>query len=404
MRLFRRLPTPPAREQSTKPLGQALVETALLLPILLILLLGAIDFGRLFFGWVNLHQTARIGANFAATHPDVPTDDEEQEDLVLLIGGDTAGLNCDPDADEDDDFDYDDLELAFTSPDGTATADPTLGDYASLSMECNFSLLIPLSGVLFGDPISMTASSTFPVREGCVNCPEPAPVPPPPTPEQCRLKPEMEGLSVEGARLAWTSAGFDVANFTPSTGDDTSTVTKPITVTEDDPDSTCVSPYAIFSSSVIVTILKPESVSPGCATVPNLMGVSVGDARIAWDVEFDILTFTPATGDDSLRVASQETSPASTPGVSCLDLTATINVVPGAPLPPPPPRSCPVPSMINSTRAAGEAKWVDNGFAAKNFSPPNGNFTIESQSLVGGEKGQWQLCTVSITVSASPGG
>ena len=82
--------------RSRSRLGQALVETALIIPILLILLLGAIDFGRAFFGWVNLHQVVRIGANYASTHPDL-TETGWRDDYEALIEGDTAALNCELD-------------------------------------------------------------------------------------------------------------------------------------------------------------------------------------------------------------------------------------------------------------------------------------------------------------------
>src|SRR5690349_25010112 len=48
--------------------GQSLVEFALLLPILLLLALIAVDFGRVYLGWINLQNMARIGANFAANN------------------------------------------------------------------------------------------------------------------------------------------------------------------------------------------------------------------------------------------------------------------------------------------------------------------------------------------------
>src|SRR3954452_6216031 len=48
--------------------GQSLVEFALILPVMLLLLLGAIDFGRVFLGWVSLNNTARIAANYAASN------------------------------------------------------------------------------------------------------------------------------------------------------------------------------------------------------------------------------------------------------------------------------------------------------------------------------------------------
>jgi uncharacterized membrane protein len=46
--------------------GQALVEAALLLPILLIVTLGAIDFGRLYFAHTAIANAAREGAMCAS--------------------------------------------------------------------------------------------------------------------------------------------------------------------------------------------------------------------------------------------------------------------------------------------------------------------------------------------------
>ena len=49
--------------------GQSLVEFAILAPVLLAILLIAVDVGRVYLGWVNLSNVARIGANFAAMNP-----------------------------------------------------------------------------------------------------------------------------------------------------------------------------------------------------------------------------------------------------------------------------------------------------------------------------------------------
>src|SRR4026209_2451830 len=125
--MFRRLPTPSSR-------GQALVETALLLPILLILLLGAIDFGRLFFGFTNLHQAVRIGANYAASHADMTA--AEQLRYEELINGDLAELNCALDAPI--------LPPTYTTSDGVPVADPVVGDFASVTLGCDFSPITPL--------------------------------------------------------------------------------------------------------------------------------------------------------------------------------------------------------------------------------------------------------------------
>ena len=47
-----------------------MVEFALVLPVLLVVLLFAVDFGRAFYSWVILQNAARIGANFAALNPE----------------------------------------------------------------------------------------------------------------------------------------------------------------------------------------------------------------------------------------------------------------------------------------------------------------------------------------------
>jgi len=52
------------------PPAQALVEVAIVLPMLLLLVLGALDFGRMFFTKIVLTNAAREGANFLAYNPE----------------------------------------------------------------------------------------------------------------------------------------------------------------------------------------------------------------------------------------------------------------------------------------------------------------------------------------------
>ncbi len=49
--------------------GQSVVEFALILPVLLLTMLTAVDFGRLFFTTIQLTNAAREGVNYAAQHP-----------------------------------------------------------------------------------------------------------------------------------------------------------------------------------------------------------------------------------------------------------------------------------------------------------------------------------------------
>jgi len=51
-------------------LGQSLVEFALVLPLLLMLVLGALDFGRLFYTKIILTNAAREGAYYLVSHAD----------------------------------------------------------------------------------------------------------------------------------------------------------------------------------------------------------------------------------------------------------------------------------------------------------------------------------------------
>jgi PKD repeat protein len=53
----------------TRSRGQSLVEFALILPVFLFLLLSAIDFGRLFFTYIQINNAAREGAAFGAISP-----------------------------------------------------------------------------------------------------------------------------------------------------------------------------------------------------------------------------------------------------------------------------------------------------------------------------------------------
>ena len=60
---------PPRCRTRRRSSGQAVVEFALILPAFLFLLLIAVDFGRLFFSYIEINNAAREGASYAATNP-----------------------------------------------------------------------------------------------------------------------------------------------------------------------------------------------------------------------------------------------------------------------------------------------------------------------------------------------
>src|SRR6478752_572513 len=77
--------------------GQSLVEFAMVLPILLFLTLIALDFGRVYLGYINLQNMARIAANYAANNPDAwgsPADASVQTRYENQILQDASASNC----------------------------------------------------------------------------------------------------------------------------------------------------------------------------------------------------------------------------------------------------------------------------------------------------------------------
>lgn len=64
--------------------GQSMVEFALVLPILLIVLCGILDFGWLYYNQITLNNAAREGARYAVIHYD-PTIDWKREAESRMI-------------------------------------------------------------------------------------------------------------------------------------------------------------------------------------------------------------------------------------------------------------------------------------------------------------------------------
>jgi hypothetical protein len=147
---------PARRRWSVRGGGQSLAEFALTFPMLLLMVLFGLDFGRVFLGWVALNSAAREAANYAAMNPTAwtsPFDTDIQDEYERLIETEASGINCT-------------LESPIsgpTFPDGTSIGAPAL-----VELECAFDLITPFIAMLIGDSIPVSASSAFPVRAGLI--------------------------------------------------------------------------------------------------------------------------------------------------------------------------------------------------------------------------------------------
>ncbi|HYN63274.1 MAG TPA: TadE/TadG family type IV pilus assembly protein, partial [Candidatus Limnocylindrales bacterium] len=141
---------PMVRRRRPRSRGQALVEFALILPILVMLLLLAIDFGRVFFGWVAINNAARIAANEASFHPEAweGTGDAFLKSLYRdAVTQDLQSINCAP-AGGGVWQTTDVPDPTYINLPSTPTANEyELGDHVNVDLTCNFSFLTPLLGI-----------------------------------------------------------------------------------------------------------------------------------------------------------------------------------------------------------------------------------------------------------------
>ena len=149
-----------------------------MLPLLALLMVMALDFGRVFFGWIALQNAARIGADFAATVPlawDTPGEPQDRDRYVQLVQDDLDAINCtlaDGGAIPNPEFE---------DSDGNGKANDD-GDYAIVDLRCTFELITPLAQAILGGPVPMAAHEEFPINVRHVQGLPPPPPPPPGSP------------------------------------------------------------------------------------------------------------------------------------------------------------------------------------------------------------------------------
>jgi Flp pilus assembly protein TadG len=148
--------------------GQALVEFALVLPVMMLVLLIVVDFGRLFFAYISDVNAAREGASYAAMH----AADSPYDATTYYTGVQQAAL-----AQANAQGQGGGGTLAVASPACFSPSAPSnpigcnvaaqfaggSGDQVTVTVSQPFSFLTPLINNFFGGSLTLTASATAPV-------------------------------------------------------------------------------------------------------------------------------------------------------------------------------------------------------------------------------------------------
>jgi Flp pilus assembly protein TadG len=128
--------------------GQSLVEFALVIPVLLLLFMGILDFGRAIYAYNTLSNAAREGARVAIVDQTVaggvPAGAQRAADQSTALGVDPST----------------DVDVTYTTPAGTACPAHSLGCTATVDVRYQFRALTPIISSVVG-PIDLEASTAM---------------------------------------------------------------------------------------------------------------------------------------------------------------------------------------------------------------------------------------------------
>lgn len=162
--------------------GQALVELAIILPVMLLLFAAALDLGRFFYGQITITHAAKEGAFEAARNP----------------GSFESGKPCDPVTNRvvcrvmnemrGSSYNVTPADISLTCSTGTCPTDPAIGQTVEVRVQGSFTLATPILEMFTGARTVTTSSAAVAQlgvqpEPGTVSTPAPTPTPTPtPTP------------------------------------------------------------------------------------------------------------------------------------------------------------------------------------------------------------------------------
>jgi PKD repeat protein len=418
--------------QRDRSLGQSLTEFALFLPVLLLLVLVALDFGRVYLGWINLQQMARVAAGFAADNAlDWPADQDRYEERLRA---ESTLINCEPD------------ETTWLPQYGS---DISLGQHVTVKIDCEFDLVTPIISQILGTSITASASTTYPIRDGIVGSIPGGGGPTTPAPEANFTASPTAGWAPLTVTFTDTSTNAPASwdwNFSAGVATGTSPTATPATANTAGPHTvvydcggaegeTCVfnveltainsggSDTEVRDALITVTVppatgpLADFTATPLTGNEPLTVDFTMTDLRgtaVSWVWDFGDGTVLPpgtdltpqheyAEGDWTVTLTVTDVDGLSNPTTKVLYIHVEHRI-------------CTVPDFQNtwayphiSGDPGAQARWADNDFTTTVTILPDRqggtteNYKIRSQTLTGGTIDPQPLgCDSTITVG--PGG
>jgi Flp pilus assembly protein TadG len=118
--------------------GQTMVETAIVLPVVVLMLVAMVDAGRVFHSWIVVTNGAREGARSAAARqaPDI---------VIARIDSSMSGWTCD------------DPEITCT----TSNVQGASGTPVQVTVARDVTLLSPLISQFWGGTVTLTGDATM---------------------------------------------------------------------------------------------------------------------------------------------------------------------------------------------------------------------------------------------------
>jgi PKD repeat protein len=400
-----RTPATRSRHHRDRELGQSFVEFALVFPVLLLILLAAIDFGRIYLGWVNLQSASGTAANFAANNASAwyPPDDVSKQNTrsryQALVKQDAAKINC---------------TLPGTVPDPVFEGD-TLGSPVTVDLVCLFDPLTPLIDIVTSDQVQVGAVAVSAVKDGGTDgSVGGTPIPPPGASFVASPSSGYGPLTVEfidtstGSPTSWVWTFSDGQSSIEKSPSITFDLDAGAATTYEATLRACNSGGCSDSSPVTISVEPPPTTGPIPAFSADPRSGEAPLTVTFTDASTSALPITSWTwdfGDGTPLVTGANPPPHTYQNVDVYDvtlevsdgtttnsltLTTYINVTPVV---------CTVPNFAAIRKNDAQDLWEDEGFTTDvQFRPGNGNYIIQYQSIPGLTDNPPGGCDATITV------